>query len=377
LGGRTPLEIYAKAFSDMPSGTAWEERQAFTHPPWWKAPRTVIEARDEAVTAHNQITKDPKVLSVFTDGSGLNGHVAAAAVVPQMKFTRTAYLGSDEVATVYSAELTGMDMAAHLLQRLRERSGKTLRFQEAVIFTDSQAGIQALQRSDRRPSGQQILRRVLEALRATDFPVTIRWIPAHIGVSGNEAADKAAKEAARNQGSDAAAVAEALGIPLPGMTRLAAAAKTVIRREAQIQWERQWEAERTSAPTKRLIAAPSKRSLKVYKGLRKGHSSVLLQLRTGRIGLNHFLYKIGIKESDRCGCDEGSQTPRHILMACRLLSGLRQEMWRRIDKLGLERREDYDTLVNEPKAARYVADFMIKTGLLGQFQAVEPLNEEL
>ena len=80
-------------------------------------------------------------------------------------------------------------------------------------------------------------------------------------------------------------------------------------------------------------------------------------------------------ESDRCGCDEGSQTPRHILLECRLLSDLRQEMWRRIDRLGLERREDLDTLLNEPKAARYVADFMIKTGLLGQFQAVEPLNE--
>ena len=33
-------------------------------------------------------------------------------------------------------------------------------------------------------------------------------------------------------------------------------------------------------------------------------------------------------------------------------------------------------LVNEPKVARYVADFMIKAGLLGQFQAVVPLQEE-
>src|SRR5581483_12398746 len=97
----------------------------------------------------------------------------------------------------------------------------------------------------------------------------------------------------------------------------------VIRREAQLSWGRQWEVERTSALTKRLIAAHSKRSLRVYQGLRKGNSSVLLQLWTGRIGLNHFLYKIGINESGRCGCDEGSQTPGHILMACRLLSGRR------------------------------------------------------
>jgi hypothetical protein len=80
--------------------------------------------------------------------------------------------------------------------------------------------------------------------------------------------------------------------------------------------------------------------------------------------------------SDRCGRDEGSQTPKHILLQCRLLSDLRDEMWRRIDRVGLKRREDFDTLVNELKTARYVADFMIKTGLLGQFQDVEPVQED-
>ena len=92
-------------------------------------------------------------------------------------------------------------------------------------------------------------------------------------------------------------------------------------------------------------------------------------MRTGRIGLNHFLYKIGLRGSYQCGCDggcdEGSQIPKHILLERRLLSDLRGEMWRRTDRVGLKKREDFDTLVNEPKAGR-----------LGQFQAVVPLQEE-
>jgi hypothetical protein len=64
--------------------------------------------------------------------------------------------------------------------------------------------------------------------------------------------------------------------------------------------------------------------------------------------------------------------PRDILLERRLLNDLRREVWQKIDRLELERGENFDTLVNEPKAARYVADFMIKTGLLGQFQAIEP-----
>ncbi|KAL2004907.1 hypothetical protein VTN00DRAFT_2757 [Thermoascus crustaceus] len=115
--------------------------------------------------------------------------------------------------------------------------------------------------------------------------LAIRWIPAHEGIQGNEAADQAAKEAAKQQAKEA-------------------------------------------RPTRQLIPAPSKHTLPVYSGLRKAYSSVLLQLRAGRIGLNHFLHKIKLRDTDQCACRHGAQTPRHILLECRLLRELRGEMWR-------------------------------------------------
>jgi hypothetical protein len=105
-----------------------------------------------------------------------------------------------------------------------------------------------------------------------------------------------------------------LGVYHPETCRRAAAMKVKIRREAKLQWERQWGTNSTTAgATRRLIRTPGKGSLGIYKGICKAWSSAMVQLRTGRIGLSRFLAKIGVSESSRCGRDEGIQIPRHIL----------------------------------------------------------------
>lgn len=38
-------------------------------------------------------------------------------------------------------------------------------------------------------------------------------------------------------------------------------------------------------------------------------------------------------------------------------------------------RSDYDTLVTNPLVTQYVAEFIIKAGILGQFQAVETFTD--
>jgi hypothetical protein len=100
----------------------------------------------------------------------------------------------------------------------------------------------------------------------------------------------------------------------------------------------------------------------------------MVQMRTGRIGLSGFLARIGVHENAQCGCDEGIQTPKHVRLECDFYVDTREEMLNRIgDKLG-PGRLDYATLVSEPKVARHVADFMLKTGLPQQFKAIEFSN---
>jgi hypothetical protein len=58
--------------------------------------------------------------------------------------------------------------------------------------------------------------------------------------------------------------------------------------------------------------------LQLHKGLRKAESTVLIHLRTGRIGLRHSLYKLRVPEyeSGQCSCRTSLETPRHALLEC-------------------------------------------------------------
>jgi hypothetical protein len=91
-----------------------------------------------------------------------------------------------------------------------------------------------------------------------------------------------------------------------------------------------------------------------------------------RIALRHFLYKINEVESDKCPCGEGSQTPRHVLLQCETFGQLRRRLFDQLHRaIGLFELSNYDSIVSNPLATRYVAKFMQQTGLLAQFQHTE------
>ena len=284
------------------------------------------------------------------------------------------YLGKSDQATVYLAELHGIEMAL-----ARFKDGGQSRSHELVIFSDSQAAIQALQ-NPKRPSGQFVLAKIYEHHRAilSQVPapaVSLRWVPAHVGISGNEAADEAAKEAAQNEAGQGPAPGSSepdCGLP---NVQLATNARRRVRLRLQTRWVSQWKREKTGGKTRRLIEEPSKKTLRLYERLPKAYSSIAIQMRSGRIDLNHPLFKINMVDSGECACGEGSETPPHILLRCSLHTAWRDIMFDRIQgTTDLGRTSDFWKLVDHPRAIRYVAQFMHRTGRLGQFAAVDDID---
>lgn len=371
--GWTPMEAQAwkmgGCLTALPGTLArdWESRKAFVLAPWQAPPEVIIEDRETAVAFHEQIVvkaSNERPLIIYTDGSGIEGRVGAAVVIDLENHVAHSQMGDDNTTTVYAAELHAIEMALESIVNSTEPWVAQAR-NGLVIFADSQAALKALRRP-RMPSGQVYLIGCLDLicrLAERGIQTELRWIPAHQGVLGNEIVDQHVKEAAQAPDDPQN--------PLNRYIRLAAATKRRFRQEAKIEWERAWASEKTGRPTRRLIEAPSKKTLEYWSGLRKATASVLMQLRTGRIGLNAYLARINRRETARCDCDFGNQTVTHVLLECLLHQEERDKMRNALSEQGITLR--HEELLTRLEARTIVAEFMIRTGLLGQFQGLDPI----
>ena len=128
-------------------------------------------------------------IKIYTDGSKdpAANTAGAAFVVPELDHTSKIKL--NPILSVFTTELIAIEHAITWILK----GG----IQNSVILTDSLSAIQALQygKSRSRPDKVDKILSLLNLASTVKFNISIDWIPAHVGIEGNESADMAAKEA--------------------------------------------------------------------------------------------------------------------------------------------------------------------------------------
>lgn len=131
---------------------------------------------------------------IYTDGSLTEDGMGAAFCIPEEN--KTHRLGMKQNTAIMSAELLAIEAVLdHLLGRVQRKDNPPSR---VVILSDSKSGLQAIQRDDgsaREKSIRQISKKSHELIDK-GMEVVLQWVPSHIGLRGNDLADRAAKQAA-------------------------------------------------------------------------------------------------------------------------------------------------------------------------------------
>ena len=280
----------------------------------------IAPTKDIAIKEQRELKDE---IQIYSDGSSHNGGVGAAAILlrkgQEPRILRY-HLGQDKHHTVFEAELVGLTLATKLLATEQQVT------YPATIFVDNKAAIQSGETSTTKSGSYLVdtLRRMIHTIakcrheQELDFDLTVRWIPGHKDVEGNELADKEAKKAAEGRSNSSTRRLLPSYLRTGTLPHSIAALKQWHQDALLKRWKEKWSTSPRYARARTIDPSlPSKNFLKLVNTLPKCQISIYTQLRTRHIPLNHHLHRIGKSETPHCPtCPGRNETIHHFLFDC-------------------------------------------------------------
>ena len=247
--------------------------------------------------------------ALFTDASKSDGHIGYAVV--QKKQNDWSVLCDGQIHqdhSVFDGELMAINSALKFLF-------KNLLTGNFGIFSDSLSGLQALMQTDNCDPLIQDTIDLWRRLKYRFCNVTLFWVPGHVGIDGNERADKAAKAAASASNN----------VPNKPLYVNKTMLKTRMREQTFHSWQMYWD---LSIETGRFTYSlfPKTKIKPPYALVPRNQDKILLnRAATGHFPVNHYLHRFKLRDNDKCSFCNLSETIDHVLTKCPAYARLRHE----------------------------------------------------
>lgn len=284
---------------DFPVMTFDEEK-----PPWEDSPFCIINPFNyhpkshtpdaifqQTFFEHRQAYEN--CIAVYTDGSKSTQHVGSAAVIGNLTLQEKIHPES----TVFTAEIHAICLALEYISKQSDRN--------YIIYSDSKSCLDALQNFSHK--AHPLVKNCFSLctlLLDRGFRIVFSWIPGHVGIAGNEAADVAAKTAATPATDNFLALSDI---------------KAAIWSAILSSWQEQWNLE---VANKMHSFQPSVNGFKDCLLKNRRQEVIVSRLRLGHTRLTH-VHLLFNEMCPTCPYCSSNLSVKHILIECKDLTVFR------------------------------------------------------
>ena len=255
--------------------SVWASRESLpevrTEIPGLAAKGTQAPELQKALTLEMIQSRYPKSTwtHVFTDGSAENavGNGGSGAYIRRPDGTTSSLsIPAGDLSSNYRAEVHALKAATELL--IEEDCNQ----QNIVLLSDFLSALQSVTNGPIDFRAQQLYNS-LHTL-SDNNRIVLQGVPAHVGIAGNEIADRLAKAAAK--------------LPQPHFSTTYKEVKTLLKQKQKSAWRLRNDG---YDPQKDQINTHDRRT-----------QTTIFRLRTGRCGLRKHLKRLGLADSAHCEC---------------------------------------------------------------------------
>ena len=233
---------------------------------------------------------------IYTDGSKMGSKTSSAAILPYDMFIQERLLNN---SSIYSGE------AVSIIRSLEWMRPSWLK--KFFICSDSLSLLQGILEIESDNEYIKEIQLLLYDLKLQDKNIVFCWVPGHIGISGNEKADKKAKTALHlTQSNRKIPFQDCIAIIKPLITSL---------------WQQSWDNQINNKlheikPKLGITKSATRKSRK--------EETVLARLRLGHTRLTHS-YLMNGSFAPRCKFCRNELSIKHLIIRCRSIVHIRQK----------------------------------------------------